>query len=131
MNAWKNGFKIFFGGTNMANVYDLANDLEKALRDSDEFQELKKMHDEVNQDESAKRIFDNFRDLQLNLQQKQMQGEQPTEEEVQQAQQQLQLIQQHDKISNLMELEQRMSVTINDLNKIMMKPLEDLYGTEE
>lgn len=112
----------------MPNVYDLAYDVETAIRESDEFKELQMMHDQVNSDETAKRIFDNFRNTQLELQQKQMQGIQPTEEEIESAQQQMQLISQHEQIGKLMELEQRMSVVINDVTKIMMKPLEDLYG---
>ena len=114
----------------MSNVYDAAHDLEQALRNSDEFSELKNIYTDVNNDESAKKMFENFRDMQLNLQQKQMQGIQPSQEEIQQAQQQMQLVQQHEKISKLMELEQRLSTVINDLNKIIMKPLEELYGSQ-
>lgn len=113
------------------NYYDVAYDLEKALRQSDEYAELKKLYDEVNEDPSAKRMFVNFRDIQLNLQQKQMQGEEITQEEVNQAQKSVALVQQHDKISKLMESEQRMSMMIQELNKIIMKPLEELYGSAE
>ncbi len=111
------------------NLYDYANELEKALRESDEFLELKKVYDEVNADESAKKMFDNFRNIQVTLQQKQMNGEQITQEEVEQAQKTAQLVQQHATISKLMEAEQRMSMVINELNKVIMKPLEELYGS--
>lgn len=57
----------------MANIYDLAYDLEKGLRDSQEFQTLKEAYEKVMGDPSAKQMFDNFRETQLNLQQKQMQ----------------------------------------------------------
>ncbi|MBD4758651.1 hypothetical protein GUG22_18865, partial [Xanthomonas citri pv. citri] len=57
------------------NFYDVAYDLENALRGSEEFTRLKNLYDEVNADESAKRMFENFRDVQLRLQQKQMAGE--------------------------------------------------------
>ncbi|MGR3763416.1 YlbF family regulator [Rossellomorea sp. NS-SX7] len=111
------------------NLYDQANELERALRQSDEFLELKKMYDEVNNDESASKMFENFRNIQMTLQQKQMSGEEITQEEVEQAQKTAQLVQQHDKIAKLMEAEQRMSMVINDLNKVIMKPLEELYGS--
>jgi cell fate (sporulation/competence/biofilm development) regulator YlbF (YheA/YmcA/DUF963 family) len=111
------------------NLYDQANELERALRESDEFLQLKKMYDEVNSDESSKKMFENFRDIQLRLQQKQMSGEEITQEEVEQAQKTATLVQQHEKISKLMEAEQRMSTVINDLNKVIMKPLEELYGS--
>ena len=55
-----------------------------------------------------------FRDVQLRLQQKQMAGEEITQEEVTQAQKTVALVQQHEKISQLMEAEQRMSMLIGD-----------------
>ncbi|OEH92934.1 YlbF family regulator [Bacillus solimangrovi] len=115
----------------MANVYDAAYELEKAVRESDDFQELKAVYAEVNEDESARTMFENFRNIQLDLQRKQMQGEEITEEEVLKAQQVVELVQQHEKISKLMEVEQRMSLVVNELNKIIMKPLEELYGAPE
>jgi len=111
------------------NLYDVAYKLEEALRESEEYKTLKKLYDEVENDESAKRMFENFRDIQLKLQQKQMNGEEITQEEVEQAQKSVQLVQQHEKIAKLMESEQRMSMAIQDLNKIIMKPLEELYGS--
>ncbi|UTR09215.1 MULTISPECIES: YlbF family regulator [Evansella] len=114
----------------MANPYDKAHELASALRETEEFTTLKGLHDEVNSDEVAKRMLDNFRNVQMELQQKQMQGAQITEDEIQQAQKQFELVQQHETISKLMEAEQRMSQLIGDLNKEMTRPLEDLYGAE-
>jgi cell fate (sporulation/competence/biofilm development) regulator YlbF (YheA/YmcA/DUF963 family) len=112
-------------------LHDVAYGLEKAIRNSEEYQQLKQVYDEVNNDESAKNMFDNFRNIQLELQQKQMQGQEITQEEVEQAQKTVALVQQHDKISKLMELEQRMSMLVQDVNKIVMSPLEELYGSGE
>jgi cell fate (sporulation/competence/biofilm development) regulator YlbF (YheA/YmcA/DUF963 family) len=111
------------------NLYDVAYNLEKALRESDEFKSLKRLYDEVNADESASKMFENFRNIQLNLQQKQMSGEEISEEEIQQAQKSVQLVQQHDKIAQLMAAEQRLSMVVTELNKIIMKPLEEMYGS--
>ncbi len=115
----------------MANMYDAAYDLEKEIRNSEDFKQLKEVYDKINSDEVTKRMFDNFRNIQLTLQEKQMRGEEITEEEVAQAQQTVQLVQQHEEINKLMEAEQRVSMLLNDINKIIMKPLEDLYGTGE
>ncbi|MEI5906416.1 YlbF family regulator [Bacillus spongiae] len=111
------------------NLHDYANELEKVLRQSEEYTHLKKMYDEVNKDESAQKMFENFRNIQMQLQQKQMTGEEITQEEVEQAQKYAALVQQHEKIGKLMEAEQRMSMVISDLNRIIMKPLEELYGS--
>ncbi|PLR89940.1 YlbF family regulator [Bacillus sp. T33-2] len=113
------------------NLYDSAYDLEKAIRQSKQYADLKRLYDEVNQDESAKRMFENFRNIQIQLQQKQMMGQEITHEEVEHAQKTVALVQQHDKISKLMEAEQRMSQVITELNQIIVKPLEELYGNPE
>ncbi|WP_106498114.1 YlbF family regulator [Lentibacillus sp. Marseille-P4043] len=112
----------------MPNIYDSAYDLEKAIRESDEFKNLKEAYDAVMSDESAKQMFDNFRDTQMELQEKQMQGQDISEEEVEKARQVVELVQQHEDISKLMEQEQRLNMVINDVSRIITKPLEELYG---
>lgn len=107
------------------NLYDVAYGVEKAIRESDEFKQLKQLYDQVNNDEGAKKLFESFRNIQLSLQQKQMMGEDISQEEVEQAQRQVALVQQHDTIAKLMEAEQRMSVVIGELNQIMLKPKFD------
>lgn len=113
------------------NLQDAAIALEKAIRESNEYQSLKDSYDKVNADPSAKSMFDNFRNIQIQLQQKQMSGQEITQEEVDQAQKTVALVQQHELISKLMADEQKMSEVITDLNKTIMKPLEDLYGAAE
>lgn len=113
------------------NLQDAAIELEKAIRESNEYQSLKDSYDKVNADPSAKSMFDNFRNIQIQLQQKQMSGQEITQEEVDQAQKTVALVQQHELISKLMADEQKMSEVITDLNKTIMKPLEDLYGAAE
>ena len=76
-------------------------------------------------------MFDNFRQLQMSLQQKQMTGQEIAPDEMEQAQKTVALVQQHETIAKLMEAEQRLSMVIADLNRIIMKPLEDLYGAPE
>ncbi|WAA12998.1 YlbF family regulator [Fervidibacillus halotolerans] len=111
-------------------VYNIAENLEKTIRESDEFTQLKTQYDKVFSDEPTKRMFENFRNIQLSLQEKQMMGQPISEEEVQKAQQIAALIQQNDLIAQLLEAEQRMSTLIAEVNKIVMKPLEELYNDQ-
>ncbi|KGX92590.1 hypothetical protein N781_14765 [Pontibacillus halophilus JSM 076056 = DSM 19796] len=113
----------------MANIYDVAYDLEKAVRNSEEFTGLKEAYEAVMADPEAKEMFDSFRNTQIELQQKQMQGQEISEEEVEQARGIVEKVQQHPQISKLMEQEQRLNQTINDISQIITKPLEELYGT--
>ncbi|WHY02005.1 YlbF family regulator [Neobacillus sp. DY30] len=110
------------------NLYDAAYALEKAIRQSDEYKQLQQMYHEVNADPTAKNMFDQFRQIQMNLQQKQMMGQEISEQEVQQAQSTVAVVQQNEKIARLMQAEQRMSMIIGELNQLIMKPLEELYG---
>jgi len=110
------------------NLYDSAYELEKAVRQSNEYAQLKQAYEEVNRDPATKEMFDRFRQIQMQLQQKQMMGENISEQEVQQAQSTVAQVQQNPKISRLMDAEQRMSMMIAEMNKIIMKPLEELYG---
>jgi cell fate (sporulation/competence/biofilm development) regulator YlbF (YheA/YmcA/DUF963 family) len=113
------------------NIYDSAYEMEKAIRSSNEYVNLKRLYDEVNADDSARAMFESFRNIQMQLQQKQMMGEDISQEEVEQAQKTVALVQQHEKISQLMQAEQQMSVVITEINKVIMKPLEELYGTPD
>ncbi|XJZ28092.1 YlbF family regulator [Bacillota bacterium Lsc_1132] len=110
------------------NLYDAAYELEKAIRSSDDYNQLKQAYNEVNADQPTKNMFDHFRQIQMNLQQKQMMGQDISQAEVEEAQKSVALVQQNERISRLMQAEQRMSMAIGELNQVIMKPLEELYG---
>ncbi len=111
------------------NLHDCAYELEKAIRNSDEYKMLKKQFAEVNGDESAKQMFEKFRHIQMDLQQKQMMGQEIPQEEIAQVQILVADVQKNEKISKLMEAEQRMSMIITELNQIILKPLDEVYGS--
>ncbi|MBM7540091.1 YlbF family regulator [Amphibacillus cookii] len=115
----------------MSNIQESASALEQAIRDSEEFNSLKAAYDAVMSDEIAKKMFDDFRNTQLELQQKQMQGQEITEEEVDQARKIVETVQQHDQISKLMDEEQRVNELINNISRTITKPLEELYGAQD
>jgi len=110
------------------NLHESAQSLETAIRQSEEFRELQQVYQEVNDDRAAKQIFDQFRQIQMTLQQKQMAGQNITEQDVQAAQSIEMQVQQNEKITRLMQAEQRMNMVIGELNQIILKPLAELYG---
>ncbi|WP_033829594.1 YlbF family regulator [Bacillus andreraoultii] len=112
------------------NIFETANTLEQVIRDSAEFTELRLHYANLYADQEAKKLFDDFRNVQMNLQQKQMTGQPISQEEVMQAQQMVSVIGQNEKIARLMEAEQRMSGVIAEINKIVMRPLEELYNQQ-
>lgn len=111
----------------MANLYDTANQLERELRDSDEFKAVKQHFEAMKADEAAKGLFDEFRQVNMALQQKQMSGQEVTDEEIQQAQSLYQKASENEHIQALTQAEQRLSVIIQDINRIITTSLQELY----
>lgn len=111
----------------MINIYNEINALEGAFRKTKEFQTLQQAIATVKADEDAAKLFKNFRDVQLKLQQKQMQGQQIEEDELQYAQKTAQLAQQNEKIANMLQAEMALSGLIEEINRVLVKPIEGLY----
>ncbi len=101
---------------------------EQALRESEEYKAIKEAFANVKANEESKKLFDKFRETQINFQQKQMQGEEIAEEDLQKAQEQAQAIEKDENISALMNAEQKMSQVFQEINQIIVKPLDEIYA---
>lgn len=109
------------------NIYDSANQLERELRELPEFIALKEAFAEMKENEEAYQLFKDFQNFQMTLQQKQMQGEEFSEEDAKNAQEMAEKVQEQDVINQLMVKEQAFSTIVNDLNRIIMTPVQELY----
>ncbi|SFB83328.1 Cell fate regulator YlbF, YheA/YmcA/DUF963 family (controls sporulation, competence, biofilm development) [Alkalibacterium subtropicum] len=109
------------------NIYDTANQLEQDLRKTDEFQKLDAAFKAVKEDEEANQVFNEFREIQQMIQQKQMSGQQISEEEAQQAQEVSNKISENELITNLLEAEKSVGQMIDDINQTVLKPVRELY----
>lgn len=112
------------------NIYDSANQIEREIREMPEFLALKEAFDKVKASNEDFTLFKEFQQLQVELQQKQMQGEDFTDEDAKQAQALAEKVQGSDLINDLMTKEQSFSTIINDLNRIIMTPIQELYSEE-
>ncbi|SOC16720.1 cell fate (sporulation/competence/biofilm development) regulator YlbF (YheA/YmcA/DUF963 family) [Ureibacillus xyleni] len=111
----------------MINIYNDINKLEATLRQTPEFNTLKDAVEAVRADEEATKLFTNFRDIQMKLQQKQMSGEELLEDELMYAQKAAQLAQGSPKILAMLEAEMALSKVIEEVNRILVKPIQSLY----
>ncbi|MEI5993716.1 YlbF family regulator [Candidatus Enterococcus mansonii] len=112
----------------MSNIYDTANQVEREIRELAEFKALEQAYDEVKADEEAYKLFKEFQTFQQSLQEKQMRGEEFSEEDAEKAQTLATEVQKATVINQLMEKEQAFSLIVNDLNRIIMTPIRDLYN---
>lgn len=111
----------------MVNIYNEINALEATFRKTPEFEELQKAVSVVKNDEEALNVFKNFRKIQIELQKKQLAGEDFLEDELVYAQKASQLAQQNEKISSMLEAEMKLSKVIEVVNRILVKPIQTLY----
>lgn len=111
----------------MANMYDTANQLERELRDSEQFQALKTAFEQLKENTASYELFKEFQGLQQSLQQKMMAGEEMSQEDAETAQQMSEKIQNDPLITELMQKEQSFSMVADDLNRIILAPVRELY----
>ena len=101
--------------------------LEVVFRETKEFKVLQETVEEVKKDEEARTLFSNFRNIQQKLQQKQMAGEELQEDEYVYLQKTAQLAQQNVKILAMLEAEMAMSTVIEEVNRMLVEPIQSLY----
>ena len=110
----------------MSNIYDSANQIEREIRELPEFKALKEAYEKVQANEEAHKLFKDFQAMQIEL--KQMSGQEFSDEDAMKAQEMAVKIQSEEVINDLMQKEQGFSTIINDLNRIIMTPVRDLYS---
>ena len=114
----------------MSNIYDTANQLERDLRELQEFKTVKESFEAIYADETARALFEEFRTVNVELQQKQFSGQEITEEDIQKAQELGQKVSENEYIKALMEAEQRLNTIMQDINRIITNPLQELYSAK-
>lgn len=109
------------------NIYDDLNKLEVTFRQTEQFSLVEQAIENVKNDEEALVLFKNFREIQLKLQEKQMAGEEAEADELEHAQKTAQLAQTNAKIMTMLEAEMQLSGLIEEVNRVLMKPIQNMY----
>ncbi|GAF39618.1 hypothetical protein FC83_GL000784 [Agrilactobacillus composti DSM 18527 = JCM 14202] len=109
------------------NIYDTANKLEEELQQTEEFMLLQKAFADVKKDDFAFATFKKFQQLQMELQQQQMNGEEISDDKIKEIQDMSEQLSKYDSIKGLMDTERKMSTLMDDLNRIISKPIADIY----
>lgn len=109
-------------------VHEKARDLSESIKESKEYQDVKLAQQQVNSDPESKRMMDEFRHRQVELQSQMMSGQQPSQEELEKMEKMYEVLSLHFSIRKLMEAEKRLSVVMEDVQKMMMEPLQELYS---
>ncbi|WP_283678297.1 YlbF family regulator [Lentilactobacillus sp. Marseille-Q4993] len=108
-------------------ITDLANELQAEVQKTNEFDALKEAYGKLKADKEAFELFENFQQAQVSLQQKQMTGEQPTEDEINSAQSMAQQMGSNEIIGDLMTKERDLNQVLSNVNQIVTQPIVELY----
>jgi cell fate (sporulation/competence/biofilm development) regulator YlbF (YheA/YmcA/DUF963 family) len=111
----------------MVKVYDTANQLERELRETPQYNEVKKAYETIRTDEEANKVLTEFQELQQTLFSKQQMGQEITEEEQQKAQEVSNAMAENELTVDLMNKERDLNQVLQDVNTIIMKPLQEIY----
>jgi cell fate (sporulation/competence/biofilm development) regulator YlbF (YheA/YmcA/DUF963 family) len=110
------------------NIYDKANELAKALKESQEVKDITSAMKLIEQDLESKNMLEDFRNRQMEIQQRMMSGDMPSQEEMEKMEKLFDVLSLNLNIRRLFDAERRLSTIIEDINKMISDSLQDLYG---
>lgn len=110
------------------NIYDIANELERAIRHLPEYQTVADAKAKIDEDAASKALFDDFIAFQEDLYQKMQSGQMPTEEDQKAIQSMTEKMEANTTVRDYLNAQQALSVYISDIERIVFKPLQELTG---
>lgn len=115
----------------MTNIYDKANELERALRENENFKAVETAFENLEKYPESKELYKEFLAKQAEFMQAFQSGQEPDEEAMKGFQDLQQKLIADEHVSSLVQAQQRLQVTLEDLNKAIYKPLEELFSKYE
>ena len=110
----------------MTNIYDLANELERCIRALPEYKTLVEKKEAIAADAEASALFKEFTDFQEDFYAKMQAGKMPTAEEQASVQELGQKVEANALLKEYLAAQQGLSVYLNDIERIIFKPLQEL-----
>lgn len=115
----------------MTNIYDKANELERALRNDENYKAVEAAFENLEKHLESKELYKEFVEKQAEFMQVFQSGQEPNEEDMKGFQELQQKLIADEHVSSLVQAQQRLQITLEDLNKTIYKPLEELFNKYE
>ncbi len=107
-------------------VYDEANNLAKAIQDSKEYKEYKKIKEELEAIPEMKAKVEEFEKIRYEVQVMSFQGEKQDEEKMKKLQEMYDILMKETKIKEYFDIEVRFNIMLADVNRIISESVKDL-----
>lgn len=108
------------------NIYDLANNLERAIRALPEYQAVLEAKTQIASDAATKEIWEEFTGLQAEVQELIQAGQMPSQEDQERMNAVIARIEANPSLKNYFDHQQRLYVYVADLERIIFEPLKAL-----
>lgn len=105
-------------------VYDLANRLAKQIKKSDEYKDYQQIRAKIIKNEKSLEMLKDYQQEQLKVQTQQLSGEELSEEDKQKLENLREIIELNPEVKKYLDAEYRVSVMLNDLQRILFSDLE-------
>lgn len=106
-------------------LIEKAKDLGRAIRDSSQFQELKKKEDNLSKDPAAQEIIRNVQDAQQQIETAQKMGVQPEQEQVTKFESLRKEMHENDTLKDMVVAQQDLNQLMNEVNKAITEGIEE------
>lgn len=106
------------------NVYDKSHELARALRESQEYKEFKKISSIVLSNSTNKEMIKDFKEKQLEVQAEQLSGKEAAKDKIDQLQQLYNILIANPNIGKYFELEFKFESLVSDIYKILEETIE-------
>jgi len=108
----------------MQNVYDIAHELVRSLKETDQYKDLAEANAKIKENEQISAMMEDFQKKSMELQTKQMTGQAPSEEEMAQFQQLYAIVMSDPLASEYFAAQMNLSTIIGDIYKIIGEALD-------
>lgn len=108
------------------NIYDIANELERSIRQLPEYKAVETAKAAIEADHNAKELLESYLSFQKEVQTQLQAGTMPADDMQEKFQDFNQQIQENSIVADYFAKQQQLSIYIADIEKIIFKPLNDL-----
>lgn len=108
----------------MQNVYDLAHELARSLKETDQYKDYESVKKKIDANPDLAKMIEDFQNKSVELQTKQMTGEEPGEELMQQFQQMYSIVLSDPLAAEYMQKQMSLSQIVSDLYGILGEALK-------
>lgn len=114
----------------MMNPYDAAHRLAKAMRESQEFKEMKEAQEALKADDPARKMLLDFRSKQFELQKQKLSGIEVAEEQEEKLEKLLEIVNMNMVARRFLQAEYKVAVLLQDVQKIIAEATGEIFDAE-